>query len=108
MEKIYLGDWLYNAGIVGFLRINNHLWNIKGEELISKDENLLKIGDNYIEIDRKIFEGFTDRFFNYAFNLYGKYHETLKKFQTFLESLNDETFESIKSEFENIIKTIHS
>jgi CRISPR-associated CXXC_CXXC protein Cst1 len=104
MEKIYLGDWLYNAGIVGFLRINNNLWDIKGEELISKDENLLKIGDNYIEIDREIFEGFTDRFFNYAFNLYGKYDETLKKFQTFLESLNEKTFESIKSEFKNIIE----
>jgi CRISPR-associated protein Cst1 len=81
MEKIYLGDWLYNAGIVGFLRINSHLWHVKDEKLISKDENLLKIGDNYIEIDRKIFDGFTDRFFNYAFNLYGRYDRKLKKFK---------------------------
>ncbi|MBX0311506.1 MAG: type I-B CRISPR-associated protein Cas8b1/Cst1, partial [Sulfurihydrogenibium sp.] len=81
MEKIYLGDWLYNAGIVGFLRINSHLWDVKDKKLISKDENLLKIGDNYIEIDRKIFDGFTDRFFNYTFNLYGRYDRKLKKFK---------------------------
>jgi hypothetical protein len=29
VSRIYLGDWLYNAGIVGFLRINNHLWDVK-------------------------------------------------------------------------------
>jgi len=104
MEKIYLGDWLYNAGIVGFLRINNNLWDIKGEELISKDENLLKIGDNYIEIDRKIFDGFTDRFFDYAFNLYGRYNARLEEFQRFLENLNNETFENINKDFKNIIK----
>jgi CRISPR-associated protein Cst1 len=104
MEKIYLGDWFYNAGIVGFLRINSHLWNVKDPKLISKDENLLKIGDNYIEIDRKIFDGFTDRFFNYAFNLYGRYNARLEEFQRFLENLNNETFENISNDFKNIIK----
>jgi CRISPR-associated protein Cst1 len=104
MEKIYLGDWLYNAGIVGFLRINSHLWYVKDEKLISKDENLLKIGDNYMEIDRKIFDGFTDRFFDYAFNLYGRYNARLEEFKKFLENLNNETFENINKDFKNIIK----
>jgi hypothetical protein len=81
MEKIYLGDWLYNAGIVGFLRINSHLLNIEDETVTTKDESLLKIGDNYIEIDRNIFDGFADRFFDYAFNLYGRYDRKLKRFQ---------------------------
>jgi CRISPR-associated protein Cst1 len=103
MEKIYLGDWLYNAGIVGFLRINSHLWNVKDTKLISKDENLLKIGDNYIEIDRKIFDGFTDRFFDYAFNLYGRHERKLKRFKELLENLNDGIFKDVYKDFKREI-----
>jgi len=104
MERIYLNDWLYNAGIVGFIRINSHLWEVKDEKLISKDENLLKIGDNYIEIDRNIFEGFTDRFFNYAFSLYSKYNTTLQQLRKLINSLNDENFEKINQDLNKILK----
>ncbi|MBX0312134.1 MAG: type I-B CRISPR-associated protein Cas8b1/Cst1 [Sulfurihydrogenibium sp.] len=104
MERIYLGDWLYNAGIVGFLRINNHLWEVKDEKLISKDENLLKIGDNYIEIDRNIFDGFTDRFFNYAFSLYSKYDTVLKQLHNLIDGLSDDTFKKINQDFNKILK----
>ncbi|MBX0312585.1 MAG: type I-B CRISPR-associated protein Cas8b1/Cst1 [Sulfurihydrogenibium sp.] len=104
MERIYLGEWLYNAGIVGFLRINNHLWEVKNEKLISKNENLLKIGDNYIEIDRKIFEGFTDRFFNYAFSLYSKYNVALQHLRRLISSLNNSTFEKISKDFNRLLK----
>ena len=103
MEKIYLGDWLYNVGIVGLLRINSHLWNVKDTKLISKDENLLKIGDNYIEIDRKIFDGFTDRFFDYAFNLYGRHERKLKRFKELLENLNDGIFKDVYKDFKREI-----
>lgn len=104
MEKIYLGDWLYNAGIVGFLRINSHLWNVKDTKLISKDENLLKIGDNYIEIDRKIFDGFTDRFFNYTFSLYGKYYTVLKQLHRLIDGLNNDAFKKINQDFSEILR----
>jgi CRISPR-associated protein Cst1 len=105
MERIYLGDWLYNAGIVGFLRINNHLWYVKDEKLISKDENLLKIGDNYIEIDREIFDGFTDKFFNHAFSLYSKYNKVLKQLYSLIDNLNDNTFKKISQDFSKILKS---
>ncbi|WP_204305113.1 type I-B CRISPR-associated protein Cas8b1/Cst1 [Desulfurobacterium thermolithotrophum] len=88
MERIYLGDWLYNAGIVGFLKINSHLWKIGNGKLESTDEGLLKIGDNYIGIDRKIFEGFSKRFFDYAFKQYGRYENLLKLFDEYLNDLN--------------------
>jgi CRISPR-associated protein Cst1 len=104
MERIYLSDWLYNAGIVGFLRINNHLWEVKDEKLISKDENLLKIGDNYIEIDRNIFDGFTDRFFNYAFSIYSKYDTVLKQLRRLINDLNNDTFKKINQDFSKILK----
>jgi CRISPR-associated protein Cst1 len=104
MERIYLGDWLYNAGIVGFLRINSHLLEVKDEKLISKDENFLKIKDNYIEIDREIFDGFTDRFFNYAFSLYSKYNTVLRQLHRLIDSLNDNAFEKINQDFNKILR----
>jgi CRISPR-associated protein Cst1 len=91
MERVYLGDWLYNAGILGFLNINSHLWELRTvgdkKELISKDESLLRFGDNYIEFDRKIFEGFSERFFNYAFNQYGRYENLIKLFKEYVSDL---------------------
>jgi CRISPR-associated protein Cst1 len=104
MEKIYLNDWLYNAGIVGFLRINNHLWEVRDEKLISKDENLLKIKDNYIEIDREIFDGFTDRFFNYAFSLYSKYYTVSEQLHNLINNLNNDTFKKINQDLNKILK----
>jgi CRISPR-associated protein Cst1 len=104
VSRIYLNDWLYNAGIVGFLRINNHLWEVKDEKLISKDENLLKIGDNYIEIDREIFNGFTDRFFNYTFSLYSKYNIVLEQLRNLINNLNNDTFKKINQDFSKILK----
>jgi CRISPR-associated protein Cst1 len=104
MEKIYLGDWLYNAGIVGFLRINNHLWEVKDEKLIPKDENLLKIEDNYIEINREIFDGFTDRFFNYTFSLYSRYNTILKQIHRLIDNLNNDTLKKTKQDFNKILK----
>ncbi|SMO32240.1 CRISPR-associated protein Cst1 [Balnearium lithotrophicum] len=91
MERVYLGDWLYNAGILGFLNINSHLWKLRtvgdNQELISKDESLLRFGDNYIEFDRKIFEGFSEKFFNYAFNQYGRYENLIKLFKEYVSDL---------------------
>jgi len=89
MERVYLGDWLYNAGIIGFLKINKDLWEIKDKKLISKNEEILKFGDNYIEFNKKIFEGFSKRFFDYAFNQYGRYENLLKLFKKYIEDLKN-------------------
>ncbi|WP_029520046.1 type I-B CRISPR-associated protein Cas8b1/Cst1 [Persephonella sp. IF05-L8] len=103
MERVYLGDWLYNAGIVGFLNINSHLWEIKDKRLVSKNENLLKFSDNYIEFNRKIFDGFAKRFFDYAFNQYGRYENLLKLFEEYIEDLNNsediENFEKLNKKY---------
>ncbi|MEJ5173150.1 MAG: type I-B CRISPR-associated protein Cas8b1/Cst1 [Hydrogenothermaceae bacterium] len=98
MERVYLSDWLYNAGIVGFLKINSDLWEFdENGNLKSKDENLLKIGDNYIEFNRDIFKGFSERHFNYAFNLYGRYDKTLQSFKDMLETVNQENLKEYSS-----------
>ncbi|WP_297890526.1 type I-B CRISPR-associated protein Cas8b1/Cst1, partial [Sulfurihydrogenibium sp.] len=101
-ERVYLSDWLYNAGILGFLKINSDLFDIKTvgdkKEVKSKDENMLKIGENYIEFDRKIFKDFSKRFFNFAFNQY------LKFLYELIETLKDkEKFNYVYDRFKNLL-----
>ncbi|MGC8869099.1 MAG: type I-B CRISPR-associated protein Cas8b1/Cst1, partial [Sulfurihydrogenibium sp.] len=107
------GDWLYNAGILGFLRIlntNTNLWEIEtvGDEkkIKSSNEGILKFGDNYIEFDRKIFEGFAKNFFDYAFQQYGKYDRYLKLFNEYLEKIN-QNIPIPASELESIYKDLN-
>ncbi len=117
MERVYLGDWLYNAGIVGFLNINSHLWDVKDKKLISKDENLLKFGDNYIEFDRKIFDGFAERFFDYSskeymslFNHIGKLKKLketkLKELEISFNSKNEKEAKKVWKEITKSLKEI--
>ncbi len=56
-EKIYLSDWLYNAGIVGFLKIFE----------FNESINAIVRGDNYISFDRKILEDFHEKYFSYVY-----------------------------------------
>lgn len=60
MERVYLGDWLYNAGIVGFINIM-----LDGKDL--NNQNIIKIEDNYIEFDRSSLTGFAEKFFKRAY-----------------------------------------
>ena len=57
--KVYLNDWFYNAGIVGFLRI---LESNKDEFAIRKN--------NYIEFDTENLRNFHKYYFNYFFKKY--------------------------------------
>ncbi len=68
MERVYIADWLYNAGIVGFLRAlgghdieNGKLLDASGREIKG-----VEIGDNYFEFDREAVEGFTGKFLRAA------------------------------------------
>ena len=110
MIKVYLNDWLFNAGIVGFLKINSHLWQIKNNELLSLDENLLKFGDNFIEFDNEIFKRFSKRFFDFAFNQYGRYNNVIEIFKNFIDdlnnNLNEESLEEKKQEIFDKFKKI--
>lgn len=71
MERVYLSDWLFNAGIIGFLSIL-----FEGKEDLKEGENTLSngrtiyIGKNYIEFEREVLEGFSDKYFNSAYERY--------------------------------------
>ncbi len=64
-ERVYLGDWAYNAGIIGFLNIM-----LDGKEIDSQD--IITIGDNYIEFEREKLVGFSDKFFKKAYERYSR------------------------------------
>ena len=57
--KVYLNDWFYNAGIVGFLRILKE----------NKDEFAIR-KNNYIEFDTEDLRNFHKYYFNYFFEKY--------------------------------------
>ncbi|BCB96813.1 type I-B CRISPR-associated protein Cas8b1/Cst1 [Dissulfurispira thermophila] len=59
-HKIYLRDWYFNAGIIGFLTIAA---DGRGLDSISS----LSINENFIEFENDIFEGFEEKFIKYAF-----------------------------------------
>lgn len=64
--KIYLSDWFYNAGIVGFCRI------FKGQ-LIKKD--------NYIELESSELANFASDYFDYFFSKYNIAEKTIEKIE---------------------------
>jgi len=63
-HRVYMRDWYFNAGIVGFLRVISNdampdeLSNIEG----------LEIGENYIEFDDGLLDGFKERFIQHTFH----------------------------------------
>ena len=57
--KVYLNDWFYNAGIVGFLRILEE----------NNDEFAIR-KNNYIEFDTENLRNFHEYYFNYFFKKY--------------------------------------
>ncbi len=58
--KVYLGEWFYNAGIIGFLRIMNK----------NNASAVIEKKDNYIEFDTDDLKNFDEYYFNYFFDRY--------------------------------------
>ena len=56
---IYLNDWFYNCGIVGFLRILEH-----------NHDNFAEIHENYISFETSKLKNFHKYYFNYFFDKY--------------------------------------
>lgn len=58
--KVYLNDWFYNMGIIGFIRIV--------EKAGRKNELIIK--DNYLEFDSSILNDFNNMYFDYFLSEY--------------------------------------
>ncbi len=100
-HKIYLRDWYFNAGIIGFLTIV-----ADGKGLNSLPS--LAIGENYIEFDNNIFDGFEDKFTKYGFLKFFNIQAYLQRIQKVYRGLTDRkskiTPEKIAKKIEEIEK----
>ena len=84
--KVYLNDWFYNAGIVGFLRI-----------LEDNDDEFAIRKNNYIEFDTENLRNFHKYYFNYFFKKYN----VAESVKTRTKSLFDYLENNIEVEFED-------
>jgi len=105
-EKVFLKDWYYNAGIIGFLRV------LYGDSIeIDEDKkelrnfgDKLKIGENYIEFDLELINDFKDKFYEQLFlkyldlNRYQKYIQ--KRIDNLLNSKQECTIENVLGNIE--------
>ena len=64
--KIYLRDWYYNAGVVGFLYVISDGEN-DIDKIVSKYGDVLQIGENFIEFNRYILNDFVEKYRKLAF-----------------------------------------
>lgn len=81
--RLQLSDWLYNAGIVGIVKI------------LEESQIECKRNNNYIEFEEKDLESFEEKYFNYFIKTYEKFTTWYKivKFQEdFIEKINIDDF----------------
>lgn len=82
--RIYLNDWFYNAGIVGFLKI-----------IENKDEFAIK-NNNYIEFDTENLRNFHEDYFSYFFKKYNIAES--------IENRTKDSFEYLKNNIEVVFE----
>jgi CRISPR-associated protein Cst1 len=95
-HRVYLRDWYFNAGVIGFLTISA---DDKGLNSIPS----LSIGENFIEFDNNIFEGFEQKFRKYAFLKFFNTQVYLKRLQ---DAHKDIVTKKAKTNTEQIVKKI--
>ncbi|WP_256201453.1 hypothetical protein [Thermoanaerobacter thermocopriae] len=99
-ERVYLGDWAYNAGIIGFIDIM-----LDGKDITS--QNIITIGPNYIEFDRNSLQGFSDKFFKKAYQRYPRTDELIDLGNKLLQRLeNNDLDKNLKQEVSNFKKRV--
>lgn len=67
--KVYLRDWYYNAGIIGFLNVLSK-GQINIEDIRNQFNDKIKIGENFIEFDTEILNGFYENYELMAFDIF--------------------------------------
>lgn len=88
--RIYLKDWFFNAGIIGFLRI-----------LEKNEDEFATIKENYIEFETEKLKNFASYYFNYFFQRYNvakKTQERIEKsFQKIKYNIEIETTDKLEN-----------
>ena len=101
--KIYLNEWFYNAGIIGFLRIIKH-----------SKVNFVQKGENFIEFDIENLRNFDKLYFQYFYDIYNiaeklekRTIKSFEKIENYIRKLGDnpkdkQIQEELKQEKNNI------
>lgn len=92
--KLYLKDWMYNCGLVGFLRILKH-----------NEDNFALMKENYLEFDSENLRCFSEYYFKYFFDknniaqkLKERTNSSFEYLENYMEIENDKVIkEKIKS-----------
>lgn len=90
-EKIYLGDWLYNAGIVGLLKIFD----------FNDSSNDIFRGDNYISFDSEALKDFHEKYFSFVYQKANTIKDKTQKLESIILS-KDATEKDIKDYIKKI------
>lgn len=97
--KVYLNDWFYNCGIIGFLEILEH-----------NNDNFAIKKDNYIEFDTENLKNFHKYYFKYFFDKYNIAESLKNRTESafnYLENNLEKQFDN-KDEEKQIQEKIHS
>ncbi|WMJ79118.1 type I-B CRISPR-associated protein Cas8b1/Cst1 [Clostridium sp. MB40-C1] len=89
--RLELSDWLYNAGIVGVVKI------------LEDSEVSYDTGINYVEFDDSVLENFSQKYFNYFIKKYKKFTSWYKivSFEGYIENFNKENVQEKDLTFVN-------
>jgi CRISPR-associated protein Cst1 len=69
MIRIYLRDWYYNTGMIGFLNVlSEGKMNIS--EIINQFKGKFVVQENYLEFDPTILEGFYEKYKKLCFDIF--------------------------------------
>ena len=88
--KLTLGDWLYNAGIVGFLNVLKH----------SGDESKYRLDGQNPYFNIEVLEGFEEKYFKYLIDTYEKTLAWSKvvEYKKLLEKISENNFENFNED----------
>lgn len=94
--KIIMGDWLMNAGIIGYMRIQESA----GKKLPIYDQR-------YIEIKKDDLKNFSHRYFTYALKQYMKNQLTLSGILNKNKKLNGKIIRNLNLKIKNEVDRMH-
>lgn len=88
--KVYLNDWFYNTGIVGFLKI-----------LEFNEDNFIEMKENYIEFDTENLRSFDKYYFNYFFNKYDVAERAIDRTSNLFSHIEDNIEKTLENKEED-------
>lgn len=87
--RVYLRDWYYNAGIIGFLNILSE--GAKNIDTITTQNQNIRINDNYIELESNILDGFFNKYKKISFITLFDIHIYKERINTLVYKINEIT-----------------